>query len=82
MSERVKHLANRGESVNSYFWRTAQQQEIDYLEERDGKLFAWEFKWNANAKARFPKTFTNAYPHTETKIITPENLDGFLRNAL
>jgi predicted AAA+ superfamily ATPase len=77
VSERIKRMANRGLSVNSYFWRTAQQQEIDYLEECDGKLFAWEFKWN-NAKARFPKTFTNAYPHCETKIITPDNLDCFL----
>ncbi len=81
VSERMKYMANRGLSVNCYFWRTAQQQEIDYLEEREGKLFAWEFKWNANAKARFPKTFTKAYPHCETQIITPENLDCFLMDA-
>ena len=78
VSERIKRMANRGLSVNCYFWRTAQQQEIDYLEERDGKLLAWEFKWNASAKARFPKTFTRAYPHSETKMITPDNMDGFL----
>ena len=43
-------------------WRTTQQQEIDCLEEHQGKLFAYEFKWNPSKKKRIPKTFTRAYP--------------------
>ncbi len=64
--------------VNPWFWRTQDQQEIDYLEERNGKLFAWEFKWNPKARARLSKTFANAYKNHEFNIITPENYDTFL----
>jgi len=45
----------------SYFWRTQQQQEIDYLEEVDGKLNAFEFKWSPKKKGHFPLTFTKNY---------------------
>ena len=60
------------------FWRTTQQQEIDYIEETDGKLKAYKFKWNPKKKARFPKTFLNAYDIESTKVVTPENIDAFL----
>jgi predicted AAA+ superfamily ATPase len=78
ISERMKFLANHRISANRFFWRTTQQQEIDYIEERDGKLFAWEFKWNPAAQTRPPKTFTRAYPDTEIVTITPKNYDSFL----
>ncbi len=78
ISERIKYLANTNMIANSYFWRTTQQQEIDYIEEREDNLFAYEFKWNPKAKARIPKTYTRAYPQSETKIITPENMEDFL----
>ena len=42
----MKYLNYNGVWVNSYFWRTAQKQEIDYIEEKDGGLSAYEFKWN------------------------------------
>ena len=77
-SERMKFLAAKNWYANRYFWRTTQQQEIDYIEERNGKLMAWEFKWNPKAKARFPKTFTQAYPNTETAVITPDNFNSFI----
>ena len=64
--------------VNRYFWRTKQQQEIDYLEESGGKLHAYEMKWNPRAKASITKTFTEAYPNTEFQVITPENIADFL----
>lgn len=76
--ERLKFLHYNQVIVNKYFWRTAQQQEIDYIEEREGKLFAYEFKWNSNSRARFPKTFTNNYKTSETRIIHKDNFQEFL----
>ena len=64
--------------VNRYFWRTTQQQEIDYLEEGGGKLHAYEIKWNPRKKATITRTFTEAYPDTEFKVITPDNIAEFL----
>lgn len=61
-----------------YFWRTQQQQEIDYLEEIDGKIYAFEFKWNPNKKARFSKTFTSNYPVAQTMTVTRGNYEEFL----
>mgnify|MGYP005840008317 CR=1 FL=1 len=78
VSERMKTLAMQGTTVESYFWRTAQQQEVDYLEESRGRLSAWEFKWNRHKKPRFPKTFLRNYPEARTEVITPENMDMFL----
>ncbi len=64
-------------AANTYFWRTAQQQEIDYIEERGGKIYAYEFKWNVKAKAKFSKTFTQAY-HPEQHIVNKDNFEQFL----
>jgi hypothetical protein len=61
-----------------YFWRTTQQQEVDYLEEQDAVLKAFEFKWNSKKKHKIPKTFTDAYSNAETYIFTPENVEEFL----
>ncbi|MHC1707855.1 MAG: ATP-binding protein [Bacteroidales bacterium] len=78
MAERRKYLEYNNMWVNTYFWRTQDQQEIDYVEEQDGRFLAWEFKWNPLAKARLSKTFDNAYPNTDYKIITPLNVEEFL----
>ena len=69
-------------SANRYFWRTTQQQEIDYIEEKDGVLSAFEFKWNASAGASFPKTFLNAYTNAKTAVITPDNCYSFIAPGL
>ncbi len=78
VAERMKRNAYNGYYCHSYFWRTRQQQEIDYLEEYGGRLFAYEFKWNPRAKAKFPKTFIKAYPDSQQLLITPENFQDFL----
>ena len=78
ISERMKSLAHMGLNVDRYFWRTTQQQEIDYIEETAQSLTAWEFKWNVKAKAKIPKTFTRAYPNAECSVVTPENFVDFL----
>jgi len=78
VSERAKLLHYNSKWANTYFWRTHAQQEIDYIEERDGKLFAFEFKWNPKAKVKFPKSFTDNYAKAEKKIITQANFNEFL----
>lgn len=61
-----------------YFWRTTQQQEIDYIEECDGRMKAYEFKWNPAKKAKVSKTFLSAYPDVEVQTINRENYMDFL----
>ena len=78
ISERVKFLNSNQLEAWKYFWRTTAQQEIDYLEELNGKMTAYEFKWNSNKSVKFPKTFTNAYPETDVKLITPKNFEEFI----
>lgn len=81
MAERRKYIAYNGMWVNTYFWRTQDQQEIDYVEEQDGTFKAWEFKWNPQSRVRLSKTFLNAYPNTIFSVITPENTEAFLVNS-
>ena len=73
IAERKKRNHYKEHFCNSYFWRTTQQQEIDLVEECDGQMTAFEMKWNPEKKARFPKSFLEAYPVKETIVITPEN---------
>lgn len=75
--ERMKRNANNGLSVNSYFWRTHSQQEMDYLEDKDGKLDAFEFKWKSG-KQRIPKAFINAYPDSRVECINQNNYEEFV----
>jgi len=78
ISERMKMLAYQRRHYNRYFWRTHAQQEIDYVEERNDQLTAYEFKWNSKAKVKFPKTFLNAYPGVQTFVLTPDNFESLL----
>ncbi len=77
ISERLKFNLNNGIFVNTYFWRTHRQQEIDYLEEKDGKLAGFEFKWKSRKK-RIPKVFSDAYPGTGIEFITKQNFQDFV----
>ena len=78
ITERLKLLSDNENDSKCYFWRTTQQQEIDYIEERQSKLFAFEFKWNPSKRPIFSKTFSNAYPGSLFKVITPDNIGEFL----
>lgn len=79
ISERKKHLSySQKFATSSYFWRTRQQQEIDYIEETYAGLQAWEFKWNPKTKAKFPETFLKAYPNSKTEIVTSEDFEDFI----
>jgi hypothetical protein len=70
---------NRAIQASAFFWRTTQQQKIDYIEEQGRELYAFEFKWNPQKKkAGFPKTFLKGYPKATTSVITPADYDQFL----
>ena len=79
VSERKKKLAYQPFFGNTFFWRTKQQAEIDYIEEENGLFKAYEFKWSPNAKARISSSFVNAYQPIETKILTRDNFYDWLR---
>lgn len=76
--ERMKWLRQQQLEKDRFFWRTTQQQEIDYLEETPVGFAAYEFKWNNKKLSRFSRTFLNAYPVQVTETITPENFIHFL----
>ncbi len=78
MSERIKHLSYSGVICNKYFWRTYDRQELDLIEERDGKLFAYEFKWRED-KAVVPVAWKSAYPDSKYQLITSKNFMDWLK---
>jgi len=79
IAERMKFLRYSNNDAKQYFWRTTQQQEIDLIEEHEGSILkAFEFKWGKTEKTRFPQTFTENYPGSETAVISPDNLENFL----
>lgn len=79
ISERIKRNLLLGDLAQSWFWRTQQQKEIDYLEIVDGKLTAFEFKWNARKSGvKCPAQFVNSYPDAVFEVITPKNVESFL----
>jgi predicted AAA+ superfamily ATPase len=77
ISERVKKLNYEDSLARPYFWRTTQQQEIDYLEIIAGEPIGYEFKWSATAKAKIPKLFTETYK-TGVTIINKKNFRDFV----
>lgn len=77
ISERVKQNEYKQSLARKYFWRTKQQQEVDYVEDIGGKIFGYEFKWSEKKSNKLPKTFTDAY-NSENKIITRNNFREFV----
>ncbi|HCY76690.1 MAG TPA: ATPase [Ignavibacteriales bacterium] len=77
MSERIKYQSYTGIYSNRYFWRTYDGQEIDLIEERDGKLFAYELKWD-KIKSSPPQAWKNAYPESEFNSITKNNYEEWI----
>ena len=69
--ERIKRQTYRAVPVNFYFWLTWEGQEIDLVEEREGRLFAYEFKWTG--KGREPRKFREAYSESEFEVINRDN---------
>lgn len=78
ITERMKRNANKREVVKSYFRRTYTQQEIDYIEEKDGHFFAFEYKSNSKTKAKVPQLFHDAYPNSTFTLINPDTVTDFV----
>ena len=78
IAERMKFLHQHQIEAECFFWRTTQQQEIDYIEKTKGKLLAVEFKWSERGKNKIPLTFTHAYPDAETFLISKADRGNFL----
>lgn len=78
VSERVKRNAYKQNYAKIYFWRNFSNQEVDLLEEQDGRLSAFEFKWNHSSKAKVPRAFAENYPDIPFEVITPTNFDLFV----
>jgi hypothetical protein len=79
MVERRKANEFAGRSANTYFWRTYDQKEIDYIEEYGGRLLGFEFKWQGQVKPATRQEFTQAYPNAEVMAVTRDNFETFVR---
>ena len=77
ISERMKFNNNNNIDNNIYFWRTHDKKEIDYLEERDGKISAFEFKWKKD-NANSPKIFLETYKNSEFELVNRNNYQKFV----
>jgi len=77
--ERIKKRSYQNIFSNMYFWRTWDQKEIDLIEERDGKLYGYEFKWSENKRIKAPKDWLDTYPKEAVfKVINRENYFDFI----
>lgn len=77
ISERLKYQEYNRISSNNYFWRTYEQQEIDWVEEREGALFGYEFKWK-ESKVKVPTQWKRAYPNATYELIHIDNFGKWL----
>lgn len=78
ISERIKYQKYSNMLVYNYFWRTYDQQEIDWIEDRGSTLHAYEFKWNPKKKSKFPKIFRETYPNSSFEVINHENYQSWI----
>lgn len=78
VSERVKACNYKGFYGRHYFWRNQQQAEIDFIEEADGHINAYEFKWNAKRRTKVPAQFAQNYQDATFSVVTRENYHDFL----
>jgi uncharacterized protein len=78
ISERIKLQSYHQFHCANFFWRTIQRQEIDFIEERDGRISAYEFKWDSKGKKKIPASFLNEYK-AEGKVIDIHNFRDFVR---
>jgi len=76
--ERLKHNSYRVKVGTSYFWRTYDGQEVDLVEERDGKLYGFEIKWSPKARVKAPKDWMGSYKNATYQVITRENYLDFI----
>ena len=76
--ERIKKQNYQKITTNNYFWRTYDQQELDWLEDQGNELAGFEFKWNENKKSKIPTAFGKAYPDATFEVINKQNYLDFI----
>lgn len=76
--ERMKYLAYQKQDAQFYFWRTTAQQEIDFVEESEGVISAYECKLSTSKKPKFPLPFRRGYPEAQLHVINPQTLTEFI----
>ncbi len=79
ISERIKFQKYHRMLVYNYFWRTYDQQEIDWIEDRGGILHAYEFKWNPKRNAKVPVAWQNGYENSAFHLINRDNYLEWIR---
>jgi predicted AAA+ superfamily ATPase len=78
LSERLKFQSYKNLLVNNYFWRTYSQQELDWIEDRGGKLYGYEFKWNEHKIPKVPSAWRENYPDADFIVINPGNYSDWI----
>ena len=78
IAERMKRKEYLMDYARSWFWRNTNKQEIDYIEEKDGRIHAYELKWSPKRKASAPLSFRNAYPDADFTVINRDNIEDLL----
>ena len=73
ISERLKFQRYHRMLVYNYFWRTYDQQEIDWVEDRGGTLHAYEFKWSPSKRAKVPIAWQKGYENTVFNVVHRDN---------
>ena len=77
VTERMKRHEYLRNPVNAYFWRTYDKKEIDLVEEEEGGLSGFEFKWKSG-RGNAPKEWETAYPASSFQVIHQENYLNFI----
>lgn len=77
IAERIKQIEYKQSLARTYFWRTKQQQEVDFVEENSGNITGYEFKWNTKKTTKLPKTFVESY-NAESNVIDKDNFREFV----
>lgn len=78
IAERMKKNSYKQNYCTAYFWRNHNQQEIDYIEEKNGGLYAYEFKWKEKPNYKFPANFVTTYKPVESKCVSAANFEEFI----
>jgi uncharacterized protein len=77
--ERIKFNRNNAKNRNYYFWRNYQQHEVDFIEEYDGKICGYEFKYSKDQINKGSYNFTKDYPEATLELVNKDNIDTFLK---
>ena len=78
VAERIKRNQNLGLNINYYFWRNYDQNEVDFIEDRDGKLFGYEFKYDKSKMTKGSYNFIKQYTNASLELVNKNNFEDFL----